>query len=184
MKLRSVFIGIICLSAFTACKLEKRYKLSPLPPQYAETKGTGKVTVILKAVVTQDDTFQLFYTQDGSQNYSQDLSLFAQVKASDKAQDIIFNFPDEALPSALRIDFGENKNQEEIIIENLDVKYYDKTLTISAADFVTYYQPNEILKREGNTTVVTPKVIDDNYDPMIFSNDKFSASVKTILTKE
>lgn len=183
MNLKSIIIGIFCLSALASCKIDKRYKLRPLPPQYAEKKGTGKVVVVLKAIVPEDDTFQLFYATDGTENYSQDTSLFTQVTGKDTPQDIVFQLPDEAAPTAIRLDFGENTRQDNITIENFTVTYYGKSLTISGNDFFQYFRVNECLEKGNKANVVKPKKANDNYDPVVFPEDKFKAALKTILVK-
>lgn len=183
MKLKSIFLGIFCLSALISCKIDKRYKLTPLPAQYAEKKGTGKVVITIKAIVPEDDTFQLFYAIDNTDNFSQDLSLFTQIKGNNAAQDIVFQLPDEATPTALRLDLGENRWQDDITIEQLNVTYYGKSLTIKGNDFMDYFRVNENIKGAAHSNVLQPVIVDDNYDPISFSEGKFNAELKTILVK-
>ncbi|MDO8317401.1 MAG: hypothetical protein Q7T12_07760, partial [Flavobacterium sp.] len=63
MKTKFIFLLLLSLSLFTSCKDNKQEKV--------ETKEVEKITmkISFNAIVKQDDEFQLFYTEDGSENF-------------------------------------------------------------------------------------------------------------------
>jgi hypothetical protein len=170
-------ILFVCIAAFIGCKKEK--SLDDLPAVKPEV-AKSNVEVTLDMVVPEDDTFQVFYTEDNSLDFGA-LNVRVRVPGSNEPQKIVFQLPDEALPTILRIDFGENKDQGEMTINNFEVKYYDQKLNAKGADFFKYFQPNGNLVVNG--LKITPANQTPAYDPMFYPKGELNAALKKILVK-
>ena len=184
MKAKIILIGALSLITLAGCKIDKKDDNQPALAQPTAKQGTGRVSVIIKAIVHKDDAFQLFYTEDSSLNYNGDLSVVVPVTGSEAVQDIVFSLSDDALPTTLRLDVGENKAQGDMTIESIMVNYYDKKLSIPGKDFTKYFQPNNNMKTDGQSPVI--KLVTDDqgiYDPMAYPSGELINSLRTILVK-
>ena len=65
------------------------------------------------------------------------------VKGSENSQTVVFNLPEEVIPTNLRIDFGHSQDQEAMTINNFKMTYAGKTFEAPGATFFKYFRPNE-----------------------------------------
>jgi hypothetical protein len=107
MKTKSILVGLFMLLSLVSCKKETDKKEGN--QKLAELKETFDVNFNL--VVEKDDTFQLYYTEDGTLNFSDDKSIKSELKGSVDAQDVLFKLPADVLPTNIRLDFGDNPEQ-------------------------------------------------------------------------
>lgn len=129
--------------AIVSCKDEKAAQ-----PEAAKPAEEQNFKVVLDVVMKKDDALHIYYTEDGSINFTEENSVWAEVKGAETSQKVTFNLPEEVIPSQLRIDFGWAKDQGEIVINSCEFKYYGKSWMVPGADFFKYFRPNE-----GNTIV-------------------------------
>ena len=140
---------LIALLVFTmvGCKDDKAVQEGKATQETSANEDLFKVT--LDVVAKKDDKFHLFYTEDGTINFTEENSVWSEgFKGSENSQKIVFTLPKDKLPSTLRIDMGLTEDQGEIKINSLEMSYYGKTFTIPGADFFKYFRPNA-----GNTDV-------------------------------
>ena len=88
MKTKNFVINLLVLLVLVSCKDEKDNKT------VVEDKNEIKETfdVSFNLVIPKDDTFQLYYTEDGSLNFGDDRSVKSVVKGSGQAQDLLLSF--------------------------------------------------------------------------------------------
>ena len=98
--------------------------------------------VTMDAVVKQDDDFSLYYTEDGSANFSTKKIVWTAVKGNPTSQKISFTFPENVKPTQLRIDFGNNKNQEAILFEKFKMQYNGKSFEAPGTLIFSYFRPD------------------------------------------
>lgn len=144
--MKNIFIVALLALAFTGCKDEKKDG----NPTQQETPAAENdfFQVTLDVVAKKDDHFHIYYSEDGSINFTEEKSVWSDVKGSETSQKVVFKLPKDAIPTQLRVDFGWTKDQGEIIINSFDMAYYGKNYTIPGADFFKFFRPNE-----GNTVV-------------------------------
>lgn len=124
---------------FTGCKDEKSVdSLEVKQPEAVDE--TFKVTLGL--VVKKDDTFSLFYTEDGTINFK-DEPVWLVVKGSDAEQQITYTLPDEVFPTELRFDFGLNKEQEDITLRSVTLEYKGNKRTIAGAELGNFFRADD-----------------------------------------
>ncbi|RZJ34213.1 MAG: hypothetical protein EOO51_10670 [Flavobacterium sp.] len=178
--MKSKFLLLIVAFTVFACKEEKKPEAAE--PQKEEVSQTMVVT--LNATVKKDDSFHLFYTEDNSINFDEKQSMWVEFKGSDSAQDIVFKLPEDVLPTNFRLDFGLNKDQEDIVVNNFRVDYLGKTIDAKGPEFFTYFYPNEqCTKVDITKSLVMPiKKGADYIGPMFYPqtvlNTKLSELVK------
>jgi len=122
----------------TGCKDDKSGNTAT---QDAVKEQGFKVTV--NVTVKKDDSFSLFYTEDGTADFTKIQPIWVDVKGSNTPQDVVFNLPADVYPSELRLDFGLNKTQEDILFNSATFSYFDKSEKISGADLGIFFRQDD-----------------------------------------
>lgn len=162
----------------TSCKNENAKKEEATQPTETKTKN---FRITLNAIVKKDDNFQIYYKEDNNATtpFAEESSLYVGLKGSESAQDIVFNLPNGVFPTQIRFDFGTNKEQSEIVINDFKMEYEGKTFDAKGASFFNYFRPDEtfvkIDKLGGKVTPLISK--DGNYDPMFFSMETLDKEI-------
>jgi hypothetical protein len=140
----------------------------------AEAKETFDVNFNL--LIEKDDTFQLYYTEDGTLNFSDDKSIKSVVKGNTNAQDVLFKLPADVLPSNIRLDFGSNPEQGSVVVNSMKLKYLNNEF-IATKDLVTqyFYLLNEQVKYDpAKSSIIMFSKAGNVYDPLMWSNQLLS----------
>lgn len=110
---------IIVLSVFYAC---------------GKKKNVDNFYINLNVVLQESDSIRVFYKTDGKINLSEKDAFWTKVKGSKKNQVINIKFPKDILPNQLRIDFGNNPMQPEIIINKLECLYKNNSFVLKGRE--------------------------------------------------
>jgi hypothetical protein len=130
--IKPVFI-IVFLALFISCKEENDFH---------------KAIIKVEAVIKENDSIRVFYTTDGTINFSEEQAVWKQVKGLNKNQEIIIEIPDKAKPTQLRVDFGKNINNQEIVLNKICVSYFESNFEAKGEEIYRYFRPDE-----NNTTL-------------------------------
>jgi len=133
---------VLTVLAFVGCKDDKNTK-DDQQQEAQKPAGNEFFRVTLDLIAKKDDSFHVFYTEDGSQDFKEENSVWVEFKGSDNAQKLNFDMPKDIKPTQLRIDFGVNKAQEDVKINGMEMSYFGKTAVISGPQFFTFFRPNE-----------------------------------------
>ncbi len=172
MKTRNFVVSLLMILVLVSCKDEKDSK-TPVEDKN-EIKETFDVSFNL--IIPKDDTFQLYYTEDGSLNFGDERSVKSVVKGSGQAQDLLFKLPADVLPTYIRLDFGQNPEQENILINSMTFKYHDKTYNVGygngqeTLNHFFYYKDGHVKYDEATHTIILLKPKDQPFDPYMWSN--------------
>jgi len=181
MKTKLFFASLILFVTFTSCK--KEANKDEVKPAEVEVKNNN-FQVTLSAIVKADDNFQLYYSQDPYEvPYKEENSVWTAVKANDNQQDIVFNLPEDVIPNYIRIDFGTNEAQKEIVIKNFRMKYYSKSFEAKDSLFFNYFIPNDCIKivDKKNSTIQNFKTKEGKYDPLFYSEKALYDQIQLIV---
>jgi hypothetical protein len=99
-----------------------------------------KVKLDLKIAV--DDQLSLYYTTDGSTDFSHHQPIWAIVKGNPKKQQIEFALPAKVRPSQLRIDLGRNTDQQSIYLSKVTLSYKGKAVELPGTLVFSYFVPD------------------------------------------
>lgn len=165
MKIKFLAGVVLFTLFFSACKDEKSNENQPAAEEKAPVES--KVNITVDMVVPVDDTFQIFYSEDGTLNFTEEKSVRVDVKGKPESQKIVFNFPEEVAFTFLRFDAGENKLQKEMKMNDFVIKYYDKNFQAKGNLFFQYFAPNEQLKVDMVKSTFVPEG-KDPYDPILY----------------
>jgi hypothetical protein len=185
MKTKKILLAVLTIFTLASCKNEAETKEAEA--QTTELKETFDVSFNL--VVAKDDTFTLYYTEDNSLNFGDDRSVRSVVKGSDKPQDVLFKLPADVLPTQIRFDFGDNKEQGGIVMNSLSAKYNGSIFNAdfkSSADGVKhfFYLLDEQIGYDAATSTIMPlKPANKGYDPLMWSNQLLSEELVKLYKK-
>lgn len=180
--LKFLFLNVVLVTLFISCKEEKANDKINNEPQ--ELKETFEVNFNL--TISKDDTFTLYYTEDGTLNFGDENSVKAVVKASDIAQDVLFKLPADVLPNQIRLDFGDNPEQGSILINSMKAKYITKEFSVNfndhedGAKHYFYFLENQVNYNplDGKATFLKPE--GQIYDPLMWSNQLLSEELEKL----
>jgi hypothetical protein len=101
-----------------------------------------RIKVTLDVIVQEDDTFSLFYTKDGSINFAQIPPIWKPVKGSNNVQQVVYELPAGLTNTQLRLDFGMNKEQKDIIFKKIAITFGDKYFETSGKHIFNLFTPD------------------------------------------
>ncbi len=182
MKSRILLTSLLLAVFFISCKNEDKKESETLTTSEQPVVNKNTFSVTLNAIVTEDDSFQIFYKDVEGATFEEKNSFFIEFKGSDQPQDIVFNLPEDVLPNFLRLDFGTNKNQKDITVNSFKIDYLGKTFEVKGKDFFTYFYSNELVKVDAENAKVTPVTSKEgNYDPVFVSAEGLKKQIDLLI---
>ncbi len=151
MKTRFFAITLIALTLFS-CKDEKKEDNNKAVAEKPKNENLFKIA--FDAVVKKDDSFHLYYTEDKTNNFTEDKSIWVKVKGSNNEQEVLFMLPEDVLPTDVRVDFGYGDVVQDIVLNKLRINYYDKSFTTQDSLIFNYFYANEqntLIDKKTNT---------------------------------
>lgn len=108
-----------------------------------ENKKTNSLKMDLDLVMKEDDSVHVYFTQSTSVDFNENQSFWKQVIGTKKNQTVSINFPDTIQPKQIRIDFGRNKKQPEIILNEITFTYKEKSFSAKGEDVYFLFRIDE-----------------------------------------
>lgn len=136
----------LLLSFVTSCKeSEKDTEIKTIEDKSLHIK--------IEAIVPKNDSFQIYWTEDGSDNFTPEKYINLDIKGSDKPQLLDFKIPEESLARQLRFDLGSNKEHVQIKLVSFKLKYMDKEFNCPIGEFWKYFGNNTSIEYDKNSAV-------------------------------
>lgn len=145
---------------FISCKNNEK----EVKPEAVSDKS---LHILIEAVVPKDDNFQIYWNEDGTNNFPGKNYVNIDIKGSDKPQLLDFKLPENSMAKQLRFDIGSNKDHEFVKINYFKLKYFGKEFTCQAQDFWKYFGNNTSISYDKKTA--TSKLITnlpEGFDPI------------------
>lgn len=102
----------------------------------------------MDVVIQKSDSINIYYSNSKSIDFNDVQSYWIPIKGSKKNQKIRFVFPDSIQPKQLRIDFGRNRKQPEIIINEICLSYHKKSFCAKGEEVYYLFRIDD-----SNTTI-------------------------------
>lgn len=170
---KSVLLLVFAISiAFVSCKKEKSVdSLDVVKEEIVEDKTFN---VVLDVVIKQDDDIALYYTTDGSVDFSKIEPIWQSVKGSSSAQQITYKLPEGTKPTEFRVDFGLNPKQEDIYFNKITFKHLGAERTIACPEMVDFFRANDnYCTFNPATGLIQAKTVDGKrFFPSIYPHEK------------
>jgi hypothetical protein len=158
MKTKFITLLLLTLTLLTSCKLDKS---SDSNNESGVKKDENSFKITLDVIVKKDDDFSLFYTEDGSADFTKIEPIWMKIIGNENSQKVQYNLPGEVYPTQLRLDFGINKIQENIILNSVTLEYKGKNRVIAGAELGNYFREDDSkCQFDYKTGVITAKTVD------------------------
>ena len=111
-------------------------------------------SINIDLVIKKNDSIQLFYSDDGTLNFTEKKSFWKKIKGSPRNQTIKLVIPKNILPNQLRIDFGRNLKQEAIVLNKVELNYATQDIVLKGNEIYTLFridESNTILDKKKGT---------------------------------
>ncbi len=142
MKIEKIITLVLFVVLFTSCKNENK----------ADSKTEKKENFNIEVEITtnKNDNFPLYYTEDGTINFSGTNAVWKGVKGQPEKQTITLDLPNEIMPTHIRIDFGIIKGEEQadITLHKFKMNYNGKSFETNGSNFLRYFIKNDSVKTE------------------------------------
>jgi hypothetical protein len=176
---KSIPLIVLALLFFVSCKEDKKTEENST----SEIAKNDFFSVELDVINSLEDNFAVYYTEDKTINFTSDKTIWSGVKGQVESQKLNFKFPEEILPTDIRLDFGMKQDQKEVILENVKMNYYGKSFQFRGSDFLNYYRANDSIKTEVDEAKGTIKFLQNpkRFNPIFFyPNEKLLEEVQKI----
>lgn len=175
--MKSKLIAVFLLAATVFSCKDNNKEEAAKPEEKVET-----FDVTLNMVVTKDDNFQIFYTDQADPNFDEKKSVLVPVKASATAQDIVCHLPEDVIPTNLRVDLGNNAQQAPMKLNNFKISYFDKSYELKDTLILRNFVVNDQLKYDKPTSTLTPAQGKATiYDPFLYPQDNLKTEIEKIV---
>lgn len=162
------------LVMFTSCKDDKKSETEVVAPKDLP------FTITVNAIVEKDDTFQVFFNEDGKESYAPEDAITVNVTGKPQSQDIVFTLPEEITPMSLRFDVGANKDLGQVKVNGFTLNYLDASFNGTSAQFFKSFYPNDNAEFDVvNNTIKLKSAEGKPYDPILGA----TVDLKTEMTK-
>lgn len=157
MKYNHLLVLVLCFFSALSCK----DKIADGGENVEKTQEEiAPFLVTLNVIAKKDDSFCLLYTEDETINFGE-LGIWKSVEGSENEQSVQFYFPQEAFPTAIRLDLGIKADQTEITLKSVILEKGDKKREIRGSELGTFFRADESnCTFDVSTGIVKPLIVD------------------------
>jgi hypothetical protein len=173
-----ILSGILLSIFFTSCKDDKS-------EQTDVVKEEAPFTITVNAVVDKDSEFQIYYNEDGSENYPAEQYVNVAIKGSQEAQDLVFKLPNDVNPMNLRFDLGSTKELMEVKFNSVNIDFKGKKVSIPKESIFRNFYPNtQVVVDTLNATAKINVKEGELYDPIVGATPELKRQIETLYAKK
>ena len=152
MKTNFVILATVISLTFISCKNDKN-------EDAAKADEKQNFSIDLDVVAPLDDNFSVYYTEDNTINFNGEKAVWRGVKGQSDTQKVTLDLKEEIIPTNIRIDFGINKDQGDVVLEKFKLSFYGKSFEAKGSEFFKYFIPNDSIKTEIDPVKGTVKFL-------------------------
>ncbi len=150
-----VLVAILGIS-ISSCKNEEKQTQEV---EVADANAKQNFNVEIDATTTVKDDFAVYFTEDGTNNFTGDQTAWRGISGSGSNEKLVFELSEENIPTLIRLDFGMNKEQGDIVIKNIKMDYYGNDFSFQGSDFFTYFIKTDEFQTEVNPSDGTMTIL-------------------------
>lgn len=125
---------------------------TPVTNTEVEEVTNPNFNVEITAYASKKDDFALYFTEDNTVNFVPENAIWSGIKGKTADAKVYFEIKEERLPTHIRLDFGLNKEQDSVVIQNIKLNYLKESFEIKGADFFQYFNEVPEFKTNINAT--------------------------------
>lgn len=181
MKTKIVSIIAVC-TLIISCKNETKSNESEITNETSNVEN--KMTIQMEVIQKTDENYAIYYTENEGINFSDEKTIWSEVKKADDFQTINFYFPESAYPTHVRFDFGIKPEREDIILRKFKIVYGAKSIDVKGSEFFNFFHKNDSINTEidqANSSVKFLKKAGSKVTPFFYPNDKLVEELTKIM---
>lgn len=128
-----------------------------------KNNNTNQLVLNIDAVIQKTDSINVYYTKNKGIEFTDKQSFWTKVTGNKKNQNIKIVFPDSVLPKQIRLDFGRNISQKDIVLNKIDFAYKNKNFSVKGKEIFYVFRIDEnntiVDKLNGSIKRKNPKQI-------------------------
>lgn len=113
-----------------------------------KNNNINQLVVDIDAVIQKTDSINVYYTKNKEVNFSDEQSFWINVAGNKRNQNIQIVFPDSIQPKQIRLDFGRNISQSDVVLNKMDFAYKNKNFSVKGKEIFYIFRVDD-----NNTTV-------------------------------
>lgn len=106
-------------------------------------EATPHFAMKLDMVMKKNDSIHVYYTTDGTIRFNEGQSFWVKVNGAKKNQTVLLPLPKDTIPTQIRIDFGRNRQQDDVVLNKIEMLYKKKAEEIKGRDIYTYFRVDD-----------------------------------------
>ena len=169
--MKKIISTLILMVTIFACKSDKKEGVTDQTVNETpkvEVQKRENVIITLHAVVPNDDTFIIQYTEDATFKYKSKDIVKADIIGSNIAQDISFKLPNKVLPTNFMLKVGLN-NTENVDINSLTINNEEREFKVNKTNFFQFLNPNKFIDYDKEKNTYTAKKLEERFLPTFTS---------------
>ena len=167
--------GVLLCLVLVSCKNEKK-------AEETEVKVVeNPFSITVTGIVEKNDSFQIYYNEDGTEAYDGTQMINLEVVGSPTAQELVFKFPENEKPLNIRFDIGNNPEQKQVKFNGFKIEYKDKSFSAVESNFFKYFYSNGQVELDTVATTAKIKILpNETYDPIIGATPALKAEIEKL----
>lgn len=145
----------------------------------------NKFKVILDVVAKEEDDFCLFYTTDGTIEFTENATVWQHVKGKPEQQQVVISLPEGVDPTQLRIDVGFNRKREDITLKGITFESNGKKKEIRGKELPLFFRAdNSKCTFDGKTGIIKAIVVNGQKQvPSLYPQEVYLGPALKLLAK-
>lgn len=140
--MKKTLFFLVFIVTILSCKNENTSKPDSVENQ--EDVLDESFNVILDVIMKKDDVIALYYTTDGTADFTKIEPIWKEVKGSELVQQVVYRLPENVTqPTEFRFDFGRNPQQEDVFLKKVTFKYIGKEREIGCPELVDFFRADD-----------------------------------------
>jgi hypothetical protein len=123
----------------------------------------NQLVVNIDVVIQKTDSINVYYTESKTIDFADTQSFWTKVSGNKKNQNIQIVFPDSIQPKQIRLDFGRNLSQNDVVLNKIDFIYKNKSFSLKGKEIFYIFRVDEnntiVDKLNGSIKRKNPKQI-------------------------
>lgn len=167
---RKILVLALAFATVLACKSDKKETEKAIEKETTKEEVVKKenITITLNAVVPQNDTFTIQYTEDKAFTFKPKDVVEVKVTGANTPQDLVFELPNKILPTKFMLKTGTN-NYKDVVINNVTISNDNRKFQVNQNNFIQFFNPNKFIDYNRTYKTFTSKKIGNNFVPAFVS---------------
>ena len=137
--------------------------------------------VTINADFNKSDEIILFWKDKSIAWFEEQRTVYGGATETEGHQNIKLKLPNDVIPTDIRIDISNNKDQGDIAINFIKFKSEDREFYVFGDELDKYFEGNEYLTIKNGSKKINLKSSGENYDPFFSTKHELILELEKVL---